>query len=148
MRGMHKKHTRSFIERTRVFKMLFIGRCAKQIAVSSTALRRIGDSLFRNNKNIGILFDADKVSIRIHCRHAGRAAAHAEFEDRIALVRVAFYEPLTQCHGFLCAVRRAFLLISGKCQNARGKSLCAVVAFCLVFPVILSLLGVQLMLRR
>ena len=148
MRGMHEKHTRSFIERTRVFKMLFIGRCAKQIAVSSTALRRIGDSLFRNNKKIGILFDADKVSIRIHCRHACRAAAHAEIEDRIALVRVAFYEPLTQCHGFLCAVRRAFLLISGKCQNARGKSLCAVVAFCLVFPVILSHLGVSLMLRR
>lgn len=33
MRGMHKKHTRSFIERTRVFKMLFVGRCAKTNSV-------------------------------------------------------------------------------------------------------------------
>lgn len=57
-------------------------------------------------------------------------------------------EPLTQSYGFLCAVRRTFLLISGKGQNVRGKSLGAVVAFCLVFPIILSHLGVPLMRSR
>lgn len=89
------KHTRSFIERTRVFKMLLLVAVRKQIALSSTALRRISDSLFRNNKKIGILFDADKVSIRIHCRHAGRAASHTKIKDRIALIRVTSDEPLT-----------------------------------------------------
>ena len=137
------KNTRAHLSNARVCL-----RCFLLVAVSSTALRRIGDSLFCNIKKIGILFDADKVSIRIHCRHAGRAAAHAEIEDRIALVCVTPDEPLTQSYGFLCAVRRTFLLISGKGQYTRGKSLGAVVAFCLVFPVILSHLGVPLMLRR
>ena len=128
------KNTRAHLSNARVCL-----RCFLLVAVSSTALRRIGDSLFCNNKKIGILFDADKVSIRIHCRHAGRAAAHAEIEDRIALVCVAFYKPLTQRHGFLCAVRCAFLLICGKGQNARRKSLSAVVAFCLVFEMKLNI---------
>ena len=122
------KNTRAHLSNARVCL-----RCFLLVAVSSTALRRIGDSLFRNNKKIGILFDADKVSIRIYCRHAGRAASHTKIKDRIALIRVTPDEPLTQRHGFLCAVCRAFLLISGKCQYTRWKSLGAVVAFCLVF---------------
>ena len=143
------KNTRAHLSNARVCLRCFLFVVVrKQIAVSSTALRRIGDSLFRNNKKIGILFDADKVSIRIYCRHAGRAASHTKIKARIALIRLTPDEPLTQCHGFLCAVCCAFLLISGKCQNTRGKSLGAVVAFCLVFPVILSHLGVPLMLRR
>ena len=143
------KNTRAHLSNARVCLRCFLFVVVrKRIAVSSTALRRISDSFFRNNKKIGIFFDADKVSVRIHCCHTGRAAAHAEIEDRIALVCVAFYKPLTQRHGFLCAVRCAFLLICGKGQNARRKSLSAVVAFCLVFAVILSHLGVPLMLRR
>ena len=71
-----------------------------------------------------------------------------KIKDRIALIRVTSDEPLTQRYGFLRAVRCAFLLISSKGQNARWKSLGAVVAFCLVFPVILGHLRIPLMLRR
>ena len=139
------KNTRAHLSNARVYLRCFLLVVVlKKIAVSSTSLRRIGDSLFRNNKKIGILFDADKVSIRIYCRHAGRAASHTKIKDRIALIRVTPDEPLTQRYGFLCAVRCAFLLIGGKGQYTRGKSL----AFRLVFPVILSHLGVPLMLRR
>ena len=143
------KNTRAHLLNARVcLRCFLLVAVRKQIALSSTALRRIGDSLFRNNKKIGILFDADKVSIRIYCRHAGRAASNTKIKNRIALIRVTPDEPLTQRYGFLCAVRCAFLLICGKGQNARRKSLGAVVAFCLVFPIILSHLGVPLMLSR
>ena len=83
------KNTRAHLSNARVCLRCFLFVVVrKRIAVSSTALRRIGDSLFRNNKKIGILFDADKVSIRIYCRHAGRAASHTKIKDRIALIRV------------------------------------------------------------
>lgn len=90
------KNTRAHLLNARVCLRCFLFVAVrKQIALSSTALRRISDSLFRNNKKIGILFDADKVSIRIYCRHAGRAASHTEIKDRIALIRVTSDEPLT-----------------------------------------------------
>ena len=109
------KNTRAHLSNARVCLRCFLFVVVlKKIAVSSTALRRIGDSLFRNNKKIGILFDADKVSIRIYCRHAGRAASHTKIKDRIALICVTPDEPLTQRYGFLCSVRRTFLLIGGK----------------------------------
>ena len=131
----YTKNTRAHLSNARVcLRCFLLVVVLKNIAVSSTSLRRIGDSLFRNNKKIGILFDADKVSIGIYCRHAGRAASHTKIKNRIALIRVTPDEPLTQRYGFLCAVRCAFLLICGKGQNARRKSLGAVVAFALYFP--------------
>ena len=129
----YTKNTRAHLSNARVcLRCFLLVVVLKKIAVSSTSLRRIGDSLFRNNKKIGILFDADKVSIGIYCRHAGRATSHTKIKNRIALIRVTPDEPFTQSYGFLCAMRRTFLFISGKGQYTRWKSLGAVVTLSLI----------------
>lgn len=116
----YTKNTRAHLSNARVcLRCFLLVVVLKKIAVSSTALRRIGDSLFRNNKKIGILFDADKVSIRIYCRHAGRAASHTKIKDRIALIRVTSDEPLTQRYGLRVSVCRALRISAYLWQRSK-----------------------------